>query len=212
MKNRILKTALVCGAAGVMLLGGTMAYLTDYDQAVNEFTVGKVEIELTEPDWKPEENTDITPGQEIDKNPMVTNTGINDAFVYLQVAIPTAEVITADVNGNRNPEREQELFTFTKKDGWELISEDAGESEKIYTYAYNKVLAANQQTGSLFDTVVFANVIEGELDTAQLSVPVRAYAIQTANTGGDAASVVEQAKTAYLKYVNQNKNQDGAVM
>ena len=48
-------------------------------------------------------------------------------------------------------------------------------------------------------------------DGQQLEIPIRAYAIQTSYTGGDAASVVEQARNAYQKYVNQNKGQAGGV-
>ena len=40
---------------------------------------------------------------------------------------------------------------------------------------------------------------------------VRAYAIQASYTGGDAENVVEQARSAYQKYVDQNKNQPGQV-
>ena len=45
--------------------------------------------------------------------------------------------------------------------------------------------------------------------TGQPSIPVRAYAIQTAYTGGDGGSVKEKAREAYGKYVNQNAGQEG---
>ena len=44
-----------------------------------------------------------------------------------------------------------------------------------------------------------------------MEIPVRAYAIQASYTGGDAENVVEQARSAYQKYVDQNKNQPGQV-
>ena len=37
-------------AAG--LAGGTLAYLTDFDQKINTFTIGKVDISLDEPSWE----------------------------------------------------------------------------------------------------------------------------------------------------------------
>lgn len=211
-KNKMTKPLLICGAAGLLVLGGTTAYLTDYDHAVNEFTVGKVDIKLEEPEWKPDENTKITPNDEIKKDPKIVNVGINDAFVYLQVAVPKADVITADEAGHRIDQKNQELFTFTANKGWTLIEDKDAEKEKIYTFAYDEVLPAEQETGSLFDKVVFANIIEGQLDTKSLSMPVKAYAIQTANTGGDGQDVPAQAKIAYEKYVNQNAGQDGKVM
>lgn len=211
--NKVMKrTAVLCGTAGILLLGGTMAYLTDYDSTVNEFTVGKVAIELTEPDWSPMDQLKITPEDEIDKNPRITNIGNNDAFVYMQVSIPRAEVITADSTGSRQPLRDQELFTFTSNTGWTLMeSKTVGETQ-LYTYVYNNILKKEESTNTLFDTVTFANIVEGQLDLAQLDIPVRAYAIQTTHTGGDKSTVLEQAKTAYQKYVNQNQSQSGEVL
>ena len=82
---------------------------------------------------------------------------------------------------------------------------------KVYTYCYNKILKPGDTTIPLFETVTFANIIEGQLDTAHLEIPIRAYAIQTVNTGGDTGTVVQQAMTAYQKYVKQNLGQNGAV-
>ena len=54
-------------------------------------------------------------------------------------------------------------------------------------------------------------IIEGQLDTQQLDMPVRAYAIQSTNAGEDKTTIPEQAAAAYQKYVNQNKGQAGGV-
>ena len=48
---------------GVLAIGGISAYFTDGDTATNTFTVGKVSIDLQEPNWNPPK--DITPNQEI---------------------------------------------------------------------------------------------------------------------------------------------------
>ena len=63
----------------------------------------------------------------------------------------------------------------------------------------------------MFSSVKFLNVIEKQIDEQQLSIPVRAYAIQASYTGGESGSVIDKAKIAYEKYVNQNKGQDGQV-
>lgn len=211
MKKRWVKAAAAVGIMGILAVGGTVAYLTDYDNTVNEFTVGKVDIELNEPSWKPDENTKIEPTQVITKDPQVKNTGVNDAFVYLEVSIPMADVIAAQEDGTRLEKGEQELFSFAAKTDWTRLETRTVKKNKVYVYAYNKVLKPGETSTSLFDSVTFLNMIEGQLDTQQLDIPVRAYAIQTANTGGDTGSVVEQAKAAYTKYVNQNSGQDGAV-
>lgn len=63
-------------------------------------------------------------------------------------------------------------------------------------------------TEPLFKTVTFANIIEGQLDEQSIDIDIRAYAIQTVNTGDKEADVNAQAKAAYNKYVNQNDQQN----
>lgn len=201
----------IAAAAGSLLVGGTFAYLTDYDQTVNQFTVGKVTIDLEEPNWKPEENTKIVPTQVIKKDPQIKNTGKNDAFVYLEVSVPMANVIAADPAGNRTPQKKQELLSYKKNDGWTQMDTRTVGDNQVYTYVYNKILEPLQTTSTLFDTVTFANVIEGQLDTRILEMPIRAYAIQTENTGGSETDIVKKAIVAYDKYVNQNQGQAGKV-
>lgn len=47
MKRMVAATALV----GVLLIGGISAYFTDTDSTTNNFTVGKIDIELHEDNW-----------------------------------------------------------------------------------------------------------------------------------------------------------------
>ena len=51
MKKKVLSLCLVAMLAITAVVGGTMAYFTDTDDATNEFTVGNVDIDLTEPNW-----------------------------------------------------------------------------------------------------------------------------------------------------------------
>lgn len=79
-------------------VGGTLAWLTDKDQAENVFTVGSVDIELkevnyfnghfvpTSMDGKNHFNN-VMPGDEITKTPTITNTGKNDAYVRVVVEV-----------------------------------------------------------------------------------------------------------------------------
>lgn len=196
MKNRkMVKGIALAAMVAALAAGGTAAYLTDFETATNSFTIGKVDIELDEPNWKPDDNTKLVPTQVIKKDPYVKNKGINEAFVYLEVSVPVRNVITAAQDGTRNPLRKTELFTYSKNKEWTQL-----ERKEI-----------GQKTTTLFDTVKFANIIEGQLDTQQIDMPVRAYAIQSTNTGDDKTTIIEQATAAYQKYVNQNKGQDGGV-
>lgn len=210
-KRNLKRAGFVAGILCLASIGGVSAYLTDFDKRDNQFTVGKVSIEVTEPGFKPEEQKKIEPGKEIKKDPKITNTGVNDAFVYLEVSIPTANVEAAAEDGTRLGEKNQELFSFQPSASWTKLSSRKNGNSQIYVYAYNKILQAEQTTDTLFDSVKFLNLIEGQLDEQDLTIPVRAYAIQASYTGGDSGTVVDQAKTAYEKYVNQNKDQEGQV-
>ena len=212
IKNKKMVKGIALAAMLVALAaGGTAAYLTDFETATNSFTVGKVDIELDEPNWKPDDNTKIVPTQVIKKDPFIKNRGINEAFVYLEVSVPVRNVITAAQDGTRNALAKTELFSYTKNKEWTQLERKAIGQNMVYTYAYNHILKPGEKTTTLFNTVTFANIIEGQLDGQQLEIPVRAYAIQASYTGGDAENVVEQARSAYQKYVDQNKNQPGQV-
>lgn len=211
MKKNTVKIMALAGILCLASVGGVSAYLTDYEKVSNEFTVGKVDIELKEPEWKLEENKKIEPSKVIHKDPQITNTGTNDAFVYMEVSIPMANVEAAAENGERLGKKVQELFYFEAKDSWMQLSVQNTESRRTYTYAYKKILKPQETSEALFDTVKFLNLIEGQLDGQTFEIPVRAYAIQTSYTGGSSDNLSEQIKAAYEKYVNQNKNQDGKV-
>ena len=210
-KRNLKKAGFVAGVLCLASIGGVSAYLTDFDKKDNQFRVGKVSIKLDEPGFKAEEETKIEPGKEIKKDPQIKNTGVNDAFVYLEVSVPTANVEAAAEDGTRLGTRDQELFSFQPSANWTKLSSRKNGNTQIYVYAYNKILQEEQTTDTLFDSVKFLNIIEGQLDEQDLTIPVRAYAIQASYTGGDSGSVIDQAKTAYEKYVNQNKDQEGQV-
>lgn len=90
MKLKHILTICLCVALLVAVsIGGTLAYLTDRDSEVNVFVVGDVTIDLTE-DFQ--QGANLTPGVHIEKTPTITNTGTNDAWVWLEWAIPTALV------------------------------------------------------------------------------------------------------------------------
>ncbi len=211
MRKNISKALLLTGVLCLAGIGGVSAYLTDYDQASNQFTVGKVDISLEEKNWKPEDHTKLEPGEDIKKDPQIRNTGTNDAFVYLEVSVPMATVTAAGDDGFRQNEKLQELFSFQAKEDWTRLDARTSGNSQVYVYTYNKILKPDEITESLFDKVTFLNIIEGQLDGEALEIPVRAYAIQTTGTGGDNSNVLNQAKSAYEKYVNQNRDQEGKV-
>ena len=83
--NRKLVLVLALLMSVAMITTGTLAYLTDRDSDVNVFTVGNVDITLDE-DFV--QGSELVPGVDIDKVPTITNTGKNDAYVWMTVAVP----------------------------------------------------------------------------------------------------------------------------
>lgn len=81
----IMVLALVMSMA--MATTGTLAYLTDRDSEANVFTMGNVEIDLTE-DF--DQGAELLPGLDIEKKPVITNTGKTEAWAWMIVSIPTA--------------------------------------------------------------------------------------------------------------------------
>lgn len=83
-KNLILTLTAVMLAFAIGV-GGTIAYFTDTtDAQVNEFTVGNVNIDLTEPSWKGDAT--LMPGVSFDKDPTITVAEKSmDAYVFLKV-------------------------------------------------------------------------------------------------------------------------------
>ena len=87
MKKKIFTLCLAVALTATAVVGGTLAYFTDTDEKTNTFTVGNVDIELTEPDWK-EENAKLIPGREIAKDPTITVTSDSErAYTFMKVKL-----------------------------------------------------------------------------------------------------------------------------
>lgn len=198
-RKNVKQLLVVVALVGILSVGSILAYFTDADTATNTFTVGKVSIDLVEEDWDPENVTQITPLDEIAKDPKVENNGVSDAFVFLEVVVPYANVTIASQDGTKAAEKAwTELFSYdiddtnwtevtgTIKDvTYPTINETAGTVTHLYAYGSDtelKAVAKDTETTTLFDYVRFANVVEDEgLEGTNLDIVVNAYAIQTTN-------------------------------
>ena len=113
-KRKLMSLALAACMAAILVVGGTLAYFTDSDSAVNTFTVGNVKIDLIEQERDGigglqdfTDNQVLMPivgsaqgekddlGQPVAKNYIdkivtVKNTGASDAYVRAYFAIPSA--------------------------------------------------------------------------------------------------------------------------
>lgn len=85
MKKKLVVLCLVALLAVGAIIGGTMAYFTDTDEAENVFTAGNVDITLNE---NFEQNSELFPGVDVTKEVFVENTGSEDAYVRVHIAFP----------------------------------------------------------------------------------------------------------------------------
>ena len=101
MKKKIIALCLIVALAATAVIGGTLAYFTDTDAATNTFTVGGVSIELIEQQTSKnglvsfEQEKPLVPGTSSDGNAQskivtVKNNGENDAWVWVDMLIPSA--------------------------------------------------------------------------------------------------------------------------
>ena len=167
-KRKILALALTLCMAAILIVGGTLAYFTDTDDATNTFTVGNVDIILTEPNWDGSGSQDapeVYPGEPLAKDPTVTNDGANPCFVRIKVE-------GWKVLGENN----EITYRTDYKDGklgdnWVLNTDDG------YFY-YNQVLAAGVTTDALFDQIVIptsvTNGFNGNYDLVVTAEAVQA--------------------------------------
>lgn len=194
MKKRTKTIALTAALAGILTVGSVTAYFTDADTATNTFTVGKISLDLQEPNWDPDDATNLTPNQVVKKDPKIKNDGINDEFVFLEVTVPYKNVITVNETGVKQAAADTELVYYTVNSGWTEIgsgTKDAGTGTVLHRYVYGNdqectALSANAVTPTLFDTITVANVIEDqELEKTTQNIKVEAYGIQTNDIGAD---------------------------
>lgn len=206
-KNVSKRKAAVIGLAALAMLGagagGTLAYLTDAETATDTFTVGQVAIDLVETAYdaaaKAGENKKMVPNQEVAMDPVVENTGINDAITFLKVSVPVKNVTQVDDNGDKSAPANHELVFF--KDSADKITDHANNFDanwvqladkeegtdhagdtRTYVFGYKKALAKDESTTALFDKVQVMNVLEDELvPEAVQDIKIEAYAIQKDN-------------------------------
>ena len=100
MKKKIVAFAMVFALAAVAVVGGSLAYFTDTDAKDNTFTTGNVDIELIENfvDNNPDTPEKLLPAtgsaqagtlkNGVTKEVSVKNTGSEDAYVRVHIAIP----------------------------------------------------------------------------------------------------------------------------
>lgn len=174
----VLAAAMVFTAAS----GTSYAFLThSVGSLVNKFTPGSIEVDLTEKSWDETKARNLLPRDVVSKDPVATNTGKNDSWIFLRVDIPVKNIRTVDETTKRKSAfADTELFTFEADDGWELVSHEVSGGYAHYVYGYKQVVKPGASTTALFDEVKLVNYLEGDLDKGtKLTIPVETVSIQS---------------------------------
>lgn len=178
MKKKLVTGALIAAFGAVAITGGTLAYFTDNDEATNTFTVGNVDITLTEPNWVGSGSQDapeVYPGEPLAKDPTVTNTGANPCFVRISVE-------GLDSLGNAG------MITYRTDYEADKLGDNWVPHTDGYFY-YNKVLEVGASTDALFDQIVMPTGLTNGDATTEYNVVVTAEAVQAQGAKASWAAV-----------------------
>ena len=145
-------TALVAAVIIIIVAASSVAYFNSKDTADNVFTVGDVDITLTEPGWDPEGDHIFSPGAEFKKDPTVTNTGDRDAYVRINMTV---------TDGAFFQEHYDQLLQNYDPDVWQQDG-DPDTSGGVYkaSFIFHKKLAPGESTAPLFTGIKFSEEIE----------------------------------------------------
>lgn len=190
-KKKTIISAIVLLA--IVAVGGAIAYFTDTDTKTNTFTIGNVDITLSEEHWSttdsnnnniPDAAENIAPGVSVAKDPVITNVSATaPAYVYAKVEIPCTTDATP-----------VEIFTLNSiGSGWTLMNDGAcnnGVATKVYNYGTASAmtaLAAGSATPAVFSSVSLNSSITGSETglSGNKNVVVTGYGIQTNGLGND---------------------------
>jgi len=184
----------------VVAVGGAIAYFTDTDTKTNIFTIGNVDISLTEGGWDaladannngiPDVAEDMMPGESVTKAPTINNLSTkNPAYVFAKVGVPCTTIVAPATTS-------EELFTYTTNAGWTELSSAAvactsgGTATHVYYYGTGETLTALAKTANastptptsnpVFSSVTLRSTLKGnEGLTGNKNIVVTGYGIQT---------------------------------
>lgn len=192
MKKKITAIFLCVALVAIAIVGASLAYFTDTKTATNTFTMGDVAITLDETSVanptgpRVTSNTyDTYPGAVVKKDPIVHNTGANDAYIRATVKVENwvttcKECYKFDGTGGYANTLVDYLVVEKKLgNGWsvEKAMVDANGNDVTFVLKYDGKLAAKGDTTAMFQQVQ----IPAGLENGQTlgTITVKADAIQT---------------------------------
>ena len=204
MKKKITAIALVVCLVAVAIVGGSLAYFTDEEKATNTFTVGNVDITLTEPKWVEEKST-LIPGREIAKDPTITVEETSQrayTFMKVQLSDDFAKLIADYATA-------QEISLTNETEMKALIGEwfSSTVQPKIMKYSLTEnyvilgVLSPKDpgQSVTYFDAITVPAEVVGSMIKADgtYEIYITAYAIQAEGFEGQNADAFADRQAAF---------------
>lgn len=208
LRNRHIRSLLVlCAAAVLLAVGSTVAFFSSRDESTNRFSSGGFDILLTETDWDPNGARNVVPGDELPKNPQVTNNAPTPGYIFFRVTVPADTLeVENDLGAPLGTASQVPMYKFMVRDGegyaadtsysaaqrvrssWKSVGSpvySASDKAYVYVYAYTAggdalvPLAEGQTTEPLFDRLWVWNFNEGYDPEQNHSVLVEAFGIQS---------------------------------
>lgn len=161
MKKKLMAIALAVCVAAVLAAGASLAYFTDKTEtADNVFTMGNVKIALDETDITKNDGsrtaegntyTNLYPGTDMVKDPIVHNVGKNDAWVRVIVRVANGAAFMDQFKDTQYGEFPLEGLTHGLGNGWSIDASATDGNDMVYTIVYNTVLKPGESTPAVFE-------------------------------------------------------------
>ena len=197
-KKKILVLALTIAMAAILVVGGSLAYLTDTKTADNTFTMGDVKIKLDEKnvndptgDRVTSNTYEVYPGAVVTKDPIVHNVGKNGAYIRATVNVSNWMNLVGAYYPDFKPTYPQEeykaalnLLVGELGEGWSVVGVTAGDTFTIgqfdakFILKYEGILASGKDTTAMFQKVIVPAGIDNANTNSFNEVKVVAQAMQ----------------------------------
>ncbi|MEJ8736738.1 TasA family protein [Erysipelotrichaceae bacterium HCN-30851] len=173
---------------GVIGVGASLAYFSDQDAATNVFTMGNIDIELTETGSNADGSSpimtedgieftkEIMPGDTVNKAPVVT-VDADSEISYLRASISVGDIEGAKtLDTTHKADIMADLTRQLNANGWYL-----GTDGYFYLTTANDNGVATPGDYTLFQTVTFPTTWGNEVKNARFTIQIQVYAVQADN-------------------------------
>lgn len=169
------KVPLILGAlclAGICAISSVSAFFTDRVNLVGKLSIKdnfSVDNCILLSGFEEKNASGILPGDCVKMNPVVLNPHREDAYVFLEVSVPTV-----NSEGVKKP-----AFSYDLSTEWSLVESEAGNDKETRIYCYKEKLPARAETGAIFEDIKFLNVPGNEsLSGDELEIDFRAHIVK----------------------------------